>query len=571
MAEDKEKAGREPSEKMIQIDVVKFLQGLNKGQLISLGIMALAAGFLLISVFLYATQEKMVPLFRTPVDAKTFMEIKDILNNRKVNYETERNHKILVPETQADDLRVEFEALDITSEGKDGYSYLDQTNPLKAGETMMGIQKLRAKEANLSRYLKKNPSIKNAYVSITPAKDSPFADEQRPAKASVMLELVQLNKVPKSSIEGIQQYIANAIDGAKPENIIITDQFYNLLTPSVPEDDDSAISQNNLQIKNEMERKLVQKILNVVEPILGPGKVVAQVSLDVDFNKKQTVAKVYGGPDNEGEPIKLTTEVKNEQTNRNGQAGTSGASANVLQGAIPQTTAAGSASTKNTETVNYLIDERETTVVEAPFQVQRISVALNLDHKEVEKEEEAPGFFSSLFSSGPDPFDMETVALTPEELSQIENLAKAAVGFVAKRDYFSINNFPFKAPISRKAIASIRSNQVIDRIKQWSPWVMQVLVFLAFALVAMRMFRRFVVPILEQAQLEEPVVAPALPSGTPKTVAELESELDEELRGKVPSADVTKSEIMRKRVLEFIKEEPETACGLLRTWLMEEE
>jgi flagellar M-ring protein FliF len=538
MAEDKGKAGREPSEKMIQIDVVKFLQGLNKGQLISLGIMALAAGFLLISVFLYATQEKMVPLFRTPVDAKTFMEIKDILNNRKVNYETERNHKILVPETQADDLRVEFEALDITSEGKDGYSYLDQTNPLKAGETMMGIQKSRAKEANLSRYLKKNPAIKNAYVSITPAKDSPFADEQRPAKASVMLELAKLNKLSKASIEGIQQYIANAIDGAKPENVIITDQFYNLLTPSVPEDDDSAISQNNLQIKNEMERKLVHKILNVVEPILGPGRVVAQVSLDVDFNKKQTVAKVYGGPDNEGEPIKLTTEVKNEQTNRNGQAGTSGASANVLQGTIPQTTA-GSASTKNTETVNYLIDERETTVVEAPFQVQRISVALNLDHKEVEKEEEAPGFFSSIFSSGPDPYEMETVALTPEELSQIENLAKAAVGFVAKRDYFSINNFQFKAPISRKAMASIRSNQLIDRIKQWSPWVMQVLVFLAFTLVAIRMFRRFVVPILEQAQLEEPVVAPALPSGTPKTVAELESELDEELRGKVPSADVT--------------------------------
>ena len=570
MAENKEKGGQETKEKIIRIDVIKFLQGLNTGQLISLGIMALTAVFLMISVFLYVSQEEMVPLFREPVDAKTFMEIKDILVNRKVRFETERNNKILVPETQADDLRVEFESLEITSQGKDGYSYLDNTNPLKSGESMMGIQKLRAQEANLARYLKQNPAIKNVFVSITPGKDSPFADEQRPAKASVMLELHKLQRLSKSSIEGMQLYIANAIDGAKPVNVVITDQFSNLLTSSTPDDESAAISQINMQIKNEMEHKLVQKILNVVEPILGAGKVVAQISLDVNFNKKESVEKVYGGADNEGEPLVLTKETRSEDTSQNGGGNPAGASANVVQGNIPLT-AQGSSTNKQTETTNYLIDEKKTTLVEAPFDVKRISVALNLDYKEVENVAETPGFFSQLFSSSADLYDVKTQALTPEEMSQIENLVKAAVGFVPQRDFFSANNFPFKPLVSRKAVAAIRSDQWVERLKQWTPWVMQILVFMVFTLIAVRMFKRFVVPILEQAQLEEPVLAPALPSGTPKTVAELESELDTELQDRVSVADITKSEIIRKRVLEFVREDPETACGLLRTWIMEED
>ncbi|PIE02860.1 MAG: flagellar M-ring protein FliF [Acidobacteria bacterium] len=569
MAEEKGTGGQETSEKMIKVDVVKFIQGLNKGQLISLGIMLATAIFLLGSVVLYLSQEKMVPLFREPLDAKTFIEIKDILQNRKVPFETERNNKILVPETQADDLRVEFEALDMTSKGKDGYTYLDQTNPLQAGETMMVIQRLRAKEANLARYLQQNPGIKNAYVSITPAKDSPFADEQQPAKASVMLELNKANRMSKSSVEGIQQYIANAIEGAKAEHVVITDQYHNLLSSSTPEDEDAALSQINLQIKNEMERKFIRKILNVVEPILGPGKAVAQVSLDVNFNKKKTVQKVYGGPDNEGEPLAQSTETKEELTNQNATGNPAGAGANVAQGSIPNN-ANGSSTTKRTATTNYLIDEKQTTVVEAPFEITRISVALNLDYREVENGEIASGFFSQLMGSS-DAYEIQTEALSEEELTRIESLVKAAVGFVPKRDYFSINNFEFKPIISKRAAAQLRSGQLIERLKQWTPWIMQVVVFFAFILIATRMFKRFVVPILEQAQLEEPVTAPALPSGTPKTVAELESELDSELNDMVSPVEVTKAEIVRKRVLEFIKEEPDTACSLVRTWIMEEE
>jgi len=202
--------------------------------------------------------------------------------------------------------------------------------------------------------------------------------------------------------------------------------------------------------------------------------------------------------------------------------------------------------------------------------VTRISVALNLNYKEVVNEEAAPGFFSQLLGSNSYP-DIQTEALTPEALESIESLVKASVGFVPDRDYFSINNFEFKPAISKQATAALRSGQMIEHLKQWTPWAMQVLVFIVFAFIAVRMFKRFVVPILEQAQLEEPVLAPALPSGTPKTVAELESELDGELMEMVSPLEVTKAEIMKKRVLEFIKDEPETACSLVRTWIMEEE
>jgi flagellar biosynthesis/type III secretory pathway M-ring protein FliF/YscJ len=120
-------------------------------------------------------------------------------------------------------------------------------------------------------------------------------------------------------------------------------------------------------------------------------------------------------------------------------------------------------------------------------------------------------------------------------------------------------------------MANMQSGQWMNTLREYTPWVMQIAVFLALIVIASKMFKRFVVPILEQAQLEEPALAPALPGGTPKTVAELEQELNEELAGMSANAEVTKSEIVRKRVMEFVLEDPESTAALLRTWLMEDD
>jgi flagellar M-ring protein FliF len=573
MAEEKKSGQKTTTEKVIKIDPLKFIQSLNRGQLISLGIMLITGLLLLSSIFVFFTREKMVPLFREPLDAKTFIEVRDFLTNRKARFEGERNQKFLVPESQVQDLRVELEALNLSPKGRDGYLFLDETNPLKAGETMMNIQKMRAKEANLARYLKENPLIQDAFVTITAGKDSPFADEKEPSKAAVMLVVKDLERLPKAVISGMQAYIANAIESSDPQRVVITDQYNNLLTAPRTDDPSLALTNRNLEIKAHLERTLQRKILEVVEPILGSGKAVAQVTCDLNFDQVESVQKSYGGPDAEGEPQTLVEQSNEEQSFNPAEVTPAGAGGNTAQGVIPQNASgAGRQTSKTAKTTNYLIDETQRTVVQAPYVLERLSVALNLDYKEVEVVPESPGFLSKMMGNQADLITTEFQAIPAEEQQQIENAVKAAVGFVPDRgDTFSLINTRFKPLISKKAMANMQSGQWMNTLREYTPWVMQIAVFLALIVIASKMFKRFVVPILEQAQLEEPALAPALPGGTPKTVAELEQELNEELAGMSANAEVTKSEIVRKRVMEFVLEDPESTAALLRTWLMEDD
>lgn len=563
----------ESNEKQQLVDIKSFLRQLSTGQMISLGVMVVTGLILVISVGAYLTQERMVPLFREPLDAKTFVEVKEILDNRKVDYETERDHKILVPESLAPDLRTELEAQDISAAGPDGWTVFDESSPLKVGESMMEIQKLRAKEANLSRYLKQNPVVQNAFVQITPGKDSPFADEVRGAKASVMLELTDLTRLSRKSVEGMQRYIANAIEDAHLEDVVITDQFHNVLTPPPMEDDVAGVSQKNLQIKKEMEHNLVSKILQITEPVVGRGRVVPNVSLEVDFDQVSSVLRQYGGPDAEGEPQTQQEEVRKEESRRISDAGAGvGTAANTAQGGIDQGAPAGSTqTTKSAETKQYLIDETQITRTEAPLEITRMSVALNVDHKEVEVEGEEPGFFSKITRHRPDWITTERQPLTQDELQNLGDLVKASIGFVPGRDTFSIQNFAFKPAVSKKTQAALEIGQFFDAIQRWVPWALELLVFLAFIIVGVRLFRRFVSPILQQAQLEEPAVVAALPSSTPKTVAELESELEQEIEASLPATRTSKSQIIKKRVAEVCQQDPAAAASLLRTWILEDD
>ncbi|MCB1052797.1 MAG: flagellar M-ring protein FliF [Acidobacteria bacterium] len=552
-------------------NLAAFLRQLTTGQLISLGVMVLAGLVLIISVFLYTTQERYVPLFREPMEAKTFMEVKDILDNRKVPYKTERNNKILVPESLSNDLRIELEAQDISAAGPDGYDVLDKTNPLKAGETILAMQKLRAKEANLAKYLKQNPMVRNAFVQITPGKDSPFADESRRAKASVMLVLTDFEKLSNGSIEGMQRYVAGAIESAELEDVVITDQYHRVLSIQAYEDDATGTSQKNIAIRQELENKLVQKVMAVVEPIMGPNKAVANVSLDVDFDKVERVEKKFGGPDAEGEPQAVYDQSKQEAVNRGAGNGlTAGAGDNTAQGAIPETGNA-MATQKTSNTRQFLVDETNQTVVQAPFEIKRISVALNLDYKENEVVKEKPNVFMRLVKQDADWIETESVPLTAGELDQISELVKASVGFVENRDKMSIHNFKFQPMIGLKARASMEMSGFTENLRGWVPIIIQFIIFTVLFMTGVRMFKRFVAPILAQAQMEEPALVSALPSSTPKTVAELESEIEQELEAGLPARQMNKGDIIRKRVAEVAQTDPVATASLLRTWLLEDD
>ena len=200
-----------------------------------------------------------------------------------------------------------------------------------------------------------------------------------------------------------------------------------------------------------------------------------------------------------------------------------------------------------------------------------MTIALQVDYKEVEVETRQPGLFDKLTKTTPDWIETRYEPLTEEELDKVRDLVKGATGFRDNNDFLSISNLPFKPPISKKERAAMDTGLLLEYLKEWAPFIVQMIVFVLFVMLAISLFRRFVAPILQQAQLEEPAITAALPSGPPKTVAELESELEQEIEASIPSAQLSKSEIMKKRIIEMVQQDPDAVAGLVRTWLLEEE
>ena len=78
-------------------------------------------------------------------------------------------------------------------------------------------------------------------------------------------------------------------------------------------------------------------------------------------------------------------------------------------------------------------------------------------------------------------------------------------------------------------------------------------------------------PEAELAALAEGEVPSALALDSPKTVKELEAQLDSNV-GLLLTApvEIRKSDILRQRITEFIQREPDNAAQVMRMWLTEE-
>ena len=153
-----------------------MLSSMSTGQFVALIIIALCTLLLIAVIILQANIEEKEPLFLQRVSAETEVQVRNELTSRQIAFEITDNGKILVPKSQVRNLRVEFEAMNMTPGSTDGMSILDNTNPLKAGEQMMKLKSIQALQVDVQNMLEQNPNVAKAMVQIVSAKDSPFAD-----------------------------------------------------------------------------------------------------------------------------------------------------------------------------------------------------------------------------------------------------------------------------------------------------------------------------------------------------------------------------------------------------------
>jgi flagellar M-ring protein FliF len=349
------------------------------------------------------------------------------LKEQKIDYLVQ-DTSILVkaPKAEIDKLRLEISGSGLARSGRIGYEIFDK-NQFGMTDFTEQVNLQRALEGELARTISNLSEISQARVHIVLPKDSLFQTKEEEAKASVVLTLKRGAELSKSSVAGIKGVVAGAVPGLHTHNVSIVDDEGKFLAQSV-ESGDAARAEQESGIREQIEKELAGKVVSILEPLVGKGKVHANASINLDFNTTEQTEETF----NPNPPAVLSQQKSEERSgSAGGTAGIPGTQSNLGQNP-PQNTNSALERVRQSEVTNYEVNKLVRHTYQPKGTVRRLSVAVILDHKTV-------------YGKAKD--GKVTTNQEPRSQQDIEayrQLVSAAIGYDEKRgDVVTIENVPF--------------------------------------------------------------------------------------------------------------------------------
>ena len=490
------------------------------------------------------------------------------LKDLKIPYQlTDLGKTIKVPPSKVDELRIQLASEGLPQTGKIGFEIFDKTN-LGMTEFLEKVSYKRALEGELARTILSLKEVAQARVHLVLPKESLFEEKSEPTKASVVIKLNAGKQISEGMVSGIVHLVSSAVEGLNPQNVTVVD-ISGLVLSAKAGSAEEALSASQLELKTQHEKDLMQKIVYILEPVVGEGKVKADASVVLNFNRSEQTEEKY----NPQETV-IRSQQKSEERvdplttpSPAGVPGTKSNQSTPPPNVTPISGRTATSSQKRNETTNYEISKLVRHTVEPVGDVRRFSVAVIVDDAlKIEK--------------GPDGSPVKkTIPRSVEELKKIKDLVSAAIGLDVKRgDQLTVENIAFDIqymPDEAKPTFYQKWKDVIQPAIKYGAFL--ILFMLIYFLLIRPVTRKVFAPaeeILgatrdEAARLEEKAEPNPLALDAPKTVKELEESLGTGSM-MLPEAEITKFDILRKRIVDFIEKEPENAAQIFRLWLDEE-
>lgn len=402
-------------------------------------------------------------------------QITQQLDNQKIPYELSSDGSaISVPATQVSKLRMQMAVAGLPRGGSIGYEIFDQPEGFGTTSFVQSINHLRALEGELARTIGTLSQIQQARVHLVLPKRELFGRGDQKATASVFLRIRGGGALGKEQIAAIQNLVAASVPGLAPDQIAIVDDRGTLLARASGNTPGGATATSHDEMRASFEAEQAQKIEDLLSKTLGYGRVRAQVSADMDFDRITTNSESY---DPDGQVVRstqTTTEDSSESAEGSGVSITN----NLPGGAAGSGGAGGGKNSRSEETTNYEISKTIKSQVRESGIVKRLSVAVLVD-----------GTYDT------DKDGKQTYKPRSEdEMNTIRALARSAVNYDEKRgDSLQVSNMPFVAP---DAMAGEDTTQIMGFPKAD---IMQLAQTLIFALVALLVIMLVVRPLLRKA------------------------------------------------------------------------
>ncbi len=393
--------------------VLDGLRALGPARLAAMGGVALGLLALLAVMVLRAGSGDQMALLYGDLDGRDASQIVEQLNRRHIPYKLNNGGtQILVPADQVPEARVLLAKDGLPSGGSIGYELFDRGDGYLFSSFQQKISETRALEGELSRTIRAIHGIRQARVHLVLPRREAFAREQQDAQASVMLGMVGAQRLDKEGVRALVNLVAAAVPGLRPHNIAVIDSRGDLLARAGEPVNDATQAASGEDMRHATELRLARAVEDMLEKTLGPGRVRAEASVRMNFDKIRETREQYD-PDTKVERSTQSVSQTSKTTEANGAV----TAANNLPNADAGNQNNGSQEGRQEETTNFEIGKTVRTLLRDQPQIDRLTLAVMIDG------EARPGADGKLAWQ----------PRSQEDLDRITMLVKSVIGFDEKR------------------------------------------------------------------------------------------------------------------------------------------
>lgn len=415
---------------------LNYFKNMDKGKRIRLIVLVSIAIVIIITVSVLLTQQSYATLY-SGMDAGEAGEVMTMLQDMGVDAKAQGEGTILVAEDQADSVRMQLAAQGYPNSGIN-FDIFQNAAGLGVTDMEKRVYYEFQLAENIRQTIRRMNKVDDAIVNINLPEESAFvlSDNEKPATASVTLSLTQGQTLDSGEVKAIAELVSSSISGLKVEDVRIIDTQMNLYTVA-SNDDEMAGANSQRELQQNVQQRMQTQITNLLNPVFGEGNVLAEVSVELNFDTKVTETIVFEPPvDGSEEGIVVSMSELTETVKGDGTGGVAGVDSNGGASTYPALEDEDATYLKISKEVNYEINQTKTQIEDAKGQIEALSVAVILNSVENldDYTDNVKELVSSAIGVGAEHI---TVEMLPFKTADNENL-DAQTAFAAQQELLSI-------------------------------------------------------------------------------------------------------------------------------------
>ncbi len=404
-------------------NLFKLFQDWPASRKIATGVVLLAS-ILLFCFLIFQARTADHQLLYANLPTNDASSITNWLKTQKVPYSLKNGGRdIWVSADQIYQTRLDLAGNSLPRGGGVGFEIFDKQS-FALTDFVQKVNHTRALQGELARTITSLAPVESTRVHLALPEKRLFKNQQKKAKASVIITLTPGKELDPSQVQGIIHLVAGSVTGLEPTDVKVINSNGMVLESQEKSNKSNLMSLDMLAYQQEVEHRLEIRAQDLLDKTMGEDRAIVRVTAALDFSKIEKTEELFDAD----EPVIRSEQLNQESSGTQTTGGIPGVQSNLdgnFQGQSDSTPPKSS----NSRITNYEISKTVSKIIIPVGNILNLSVSVLVADRMLIDEEGKP---------------VSTTPLTPEELKSIESMVGTAIGIVQERgDMINVLSMPF--------------------------------------------------------------------------------------------------------------------------------